>query len=256
MNRCQECGKDVEEVLSDMGGGHIPEGTRRLMCTECVETIVMGNKPPYRAEERPTVETIVMGPEKPPYDRYDRNLPAVDSFSGEELDAPEDEQPDEVNIRFLVQAFHSVPQDKWPKNMLSMGRVALRKWADQYFETLSKDEIINAVNHLDPTDDSQADCIEVYDQEEYTPLLESEQWFNYMNDPSGSDHIPDDAEVEARVIEQEESENGKGVMKQMSMEEAICTAVKCIITGIPCTIEQVSPDLYEFWKFGDKPEEI
>jgi len=80
-----------------------------------------------------------------------------------------------LNIRFLAQGMIKLSPDDLPAEFFSWSREEQIKWAKEYWDGLSKNDLLKAVAYLDIEEDSVPDCLEA-DNENYDILAQTPAW--------------------------------------------------------------------------------
>ncbi len=80
-----------------------------------------------------------------------------------------------LNIRFLAQGMIKLPPDDLPAGFFSWSREEQIKWVKEYWDNLSREDLLKAVAYLEIEEDSVPDCLEV-DNENYDILAQTPAW--------------------------------------------------------------------------------
>jgi hypothetical protein len=80
-----------------------------------------------------------------------------------------------LNIRFLAQGMIKLSPDDLPDGFFSWSREDQIKWAKDYWDHLSREDLLEGVAYLTIEEDSVPDCLEV-DNENYDILAQTPAW--------------------------------------------------------------------------------
>jgi len=80
-----------------------------------------------------------------------------------------------LNIRFLAQGMIKLTPEELPEGFFSWAREDQIKWAKDYWDRLSREDILDGVAYLTIEEDSVPDCLEI-DNENYDLLAQTEAW--------------------------------------------------------------------------------
>lgn len=80
-----------------------------------------------------------------------------------------------LNIRFLAQGMVKLTPDDLPEGFFSWTREEQISWAREWWDSFSRDDLLQAVACLDIEEDSVPDCLEV-DNENYDILARTPAW--------------------------------------------------------------------------------
>jgi len=80
-----------------------------------------------------------------------------------------------LNIRFLAQGMIKLTPEELPEGFFSWAREEQIKWAKNYWDRLSREDLLDGVAYLTIEEDSLPDCLEV-DNENYDILARTPAW--------------------------------------------------------------------------------
>lgn len=92
-----------------------------------------------------------------------------------------------INIRFVCQGMVKVPKDKVPSDLKDRSPQDIMKWALEYWQTLTREDLLAAVAYLDIEEDAQPGAVEVNDGDDYEILSETKEWACFHE--TGSDQV-------------------------------------------------------------------
>jgi hypothetical protein len=79
------------------------------------------------------------------------------------------------NIRFLAQGMIKLSSEDLPAGFFSWAREDQVKWAKDYWDRLSREDLLEGVAYLTIEEDSVPDCLEM-DNENYDILAQTAAW--------------------------------------------------------------------------------
>jgi hypothetical protein len=80
-----------------------------------------------------------------------------------------------LNIRFLAQGMIKLYPDDLPAGFFSWAREDQIGWVREYWDNLSREDLLKGVAYLDIEEDATPDCLEV-DDEDYDVLARTPAW--------------------------------------------------------------------------------
>jgi hypothetical protein len=80
-----------------------------------------------------------------------------------------------LNIRFLAQGMIKLTPEELPEGFFSWAREDQVKWAKDYWDRLSREDLLEGVAYLTIEEDSVPDCLEM-DNENYDILAQTAAW--------------------------------------------------------------------------------
>ena len=80
-----------------------------------------------------------------------------------------------LNIRFLAQGMIKLSPEDLPAGFFSWAREDQVKWAKDYWDRLSREDLLEGVAYLTIEEDSVPDCLEM-DNENYDILAQTAAW--------------------------------------------------------------------------------
>jgi hypothetical protein len=80
-----------------------------------------------------------------------------------------------LNIRFLAQGMLKLSPEQLPEGFFEWSVQDQIQWAKDYWESRTREDLLEAVAYLDLEEDSVPDCLEV-DDEDYTILAQTSIW--------------------------------------------------------------------------------
>ncbi|MFZ5451280.1 MAG: hypothetical protein ACOZF2_05340 [Thermodesulfobacteriota bacterium] len=80
-----------------------------------------------------------------------------------------------LNIRFLAQGMIKLSPEELPEGFFSWAREDQIKWAKDYWDRLSREDLLDGVAYLTIEEDSVPDCLEM-DNENYDILAQTPAW--------------------------------------------------------------------------------
>jgi len=80
-----------------------------------------------------------------------------------------------LNIRFLAQGMIKLTPEELPEGFFSWAREDQIKWAKDYWDRLSREDLLDGVAYLTIEEDSVPDCLEM-DNENYDILAQTPAW--------------------------------------------------------------------------------
>jgi hypothetical protein len=84
-----------------------------------------------------------------------------------------------INIRFVCQGMVKVPQEVVPPDLKTRTRQEIMEWARNYWQTLSREDLLAAVAYLDIEEDASPGAVEENDGDDYEILAETQEWFQF-----------------------------------------------------------------------------
>jgi hypothetical protein len=99
-----------------------------------------------------------------------------------------------LNIRFLAQGMIKLSPDDLPKGFFTWSREKQVGWAKEWWDSLSREDLLEGVAYITIGEDSVPDCLEM-DNENYHILAQTPAWKAF--DQPGSS-VLDPAEPEER----------------------------------------------------------
>ncbi len=81
-----------------------------------------------------------------------------------------------INIRFVCQGMVKVPKDKVPADLKNRSPKEIMEWAQEYWRTLTRQDLLAAVAYLDLEEDAQPGAVEENDGDDYAILSETKEW--------------------------------------------------------------------------------
>jgi hypothetical protein len=99
--------------------------------------------------------------------------------------------PPGLNIRFLAQGMLKLSPEQLPEGFFEWSVQDQIQWAKDYWESRTREDLLEAVAYLDLQEDSVSDCLEV-DDEDYTILAQTAAWEAY-NTPDSQKMRPEEA---------------------------------------------------------------
>jgi len=94
-----------------------------------------------------------------------------------------------INIRFVCQGMVKVPKDMVPPDLRNHSPEEIMAWARQYWQTLTREDLLAAVAYLDIEEDAQPGAVEDNDGEDYEILSETKEWACF-HEPGSEQVIP------------------------------------------------------------------
>jgi hypothetical protein len=84
-----------------------------------------------------------------------------------------------INIRFVCQGMVKVPQEAVPPDLKARTRQEIMEWARNYWQILSREDLLVAVAYLDIEEDASPGAVEENDGDDYEILAETQEWFQF-----------------------------------------------------------------------------
>ncbi|MDD5643010.1 MAG: hypothetical protein PHX53_15275 [Syntrophales bacterium] len=80
-----------------------------------------------------------------------------------------------LNIRFLAQGMIKLTPNELPEGFFSWSRKDQIGWVKEYWDSLSREDLLEGVSYLTIEEDSVPDCLEA-DNEDYEVLARTPAW--------------------------------------------------------------------------------
>ena len=81
-----------------------------------------------------------------------------------------------LNIRFLAQGMMKLAAEQLPQGFFTWPRENQIKWAQDFWDNRTRQDMLDAVAYLTMEEDSVPDCLEVDDQDNYPILAQTTAW--------------------------------------------------------------------------------